>query len=77
MQIRRDENEKITIAGIVLVMMFLFGSIGFAFQQVNLMKIGLHTDESTINPYSYVFGYPGLDTVNLVYDNLFHSVGRK
>ena len=33
--------KKIKIVGIVLMMMFLFGSIGFAFQQVNLMKIGL------------------------------------
>ncbi|WP_432664536.1 ABC transporter substrate-binding protein [Wukongibacter baidiensis] len=35
------------------------------------LKIGLHSDESTLTPYSYVTGSPGHDLMNLVYDCLF------
>ncbi|WP_096186260.1 ABC transporter substrate-binding protein [Evansella halocellulosilytica] len=39
--------------------------------EVERLRVGITTDESTLNPYTYVTGYPGLDMINLLYDNLF------
>lgn len=36
------------------------------------IRLAISADERTLNPYTYNTGYPGLDLVNLVYDNLFH-----
>lgn len=44
----------------------------FAEPNVKELKIGITKDENTLTPYTYVTGYPGLDMVNLLYDNLFH-----
>lgn len=38
---------------------------------VESLKVGITKDENGLNPYTYVTGYPGLDLVNLLYDNLF------
>jgi peptide/nickel transport system substrate-binding protein len=35
------------------------------------LKVGITKDENGLNPYTYVTGYPGLDLMNLLYDNLF------
>lgn len=39
---------------------------------VDSLKVGITKDENALNPYTYVTGYPGLDLMNLLYDNLFH-----
>ncbi len=35
------------------------------------LRIGMHTEEGGITPYSYVTGYPGLPMVRMIYDTLF------
>lgn len=35
------------------------------------IRLAISADERTLTPYTYNTGYPGLDLVNLVYDNLF------
>ncbi|MBA9029029.1 ABC transporter substrate-binding protein [Peribacillus huizhouensis] len=35
------------------------------------LRVGITKDENGLNPYTYVTGYPGLDLMNLLYDNLF------
>jgi peptide/nickel transport system substrate-binding protein len=35
------------------------------------LTVALHTDETTITPYSYVRGYPGYNLLLFVYDTLF------
>lgn len=40
-------------------------------EKVNSLKVGITKDENSLNPYTYVTGYPGLDMINLLYDNLF------
>ncbi|MCA1321460.1 ABC transporter substrate-binding protein [Bacillus tianshenii] len=39
--------------------------------ETQTLKVGITKDENGLNPYTYVTGYPGLDLVNLLYDNLF------
>ncbi|WP_282139096.1 ABC transporter substrate-binding protein [Rossellomorea aquimaris] len=43
----------------------------FADQKTKSLKVGITKDENGLNPYTYVTGYPGLDLVNLLYDNMF------
>jgi ABC-type transport system substrate-binding protein len=35
------------------------------------LRMAILVDESTLNPYTYVLGYPGWNMLNLVYDTLF------
>ena len=35
------------------------------------LRMAILSDESTLNPYTYVLGYPGWNMLNLVYDTLF------
>ncbi|WLD92022.1 ABC transporter substrate-binding protein [Alkalihalobacillus sp. AL-G] len=39
--------------------------------QVKSIKIAISKDESTLTPYTYITGYPGLELVHLLYDTLF------
>ncbi|MBS4021764.1 MAG: hypothetical protein KGZ79_05020 [Dethiobacter sp.] len=57
---------------VILAVVFL-SSIVFAApqQQVDLLRVGVHNDENTLTPYTYVTGSPGLEMVYLVYDALF------
>lgn len=57
--------------GLLLVLIFSGISPAFAEVQTQSLKIGITKDENALNPYTYVTGYPGLDLVNLLYDNLF------
>lgn len=38
---------------------------------VEKLSVGITKDENSLNPYTYITGYPGLDLVSLLYDNLF------
>ena len=40
-------------------------------QSVERLRIGVTSDESTINPYTYVTGYPGWNLLLLQYDTLY------
>ncbi|OZU89113.1 peptide ABC transporter substrate-binding protein [Virgibacillus indicus] len=40
-------------------------------QTVEQLRVGISSDENTLNPYTYVTGSPGLDLVHLMYDTLF------
>lgn len=57
----------------LLVVLFTFTLLlpVLAESQVKVLKVGITKDENTLTPYTYVTGYPGLDLVNLLYDNLF------
>ena len=35
------------------------------------LRLAIHTDESTLSPYTYVFGYPGYYALKFIYDSLF------
>lgn len=48
----------------------LVGS-GVAAQEVELLRMGITGDESTLNPYSYVTGNPGWNMLLLQYDTLY------
>jgi peptide/nickel transport system substrate-binding protein len=63
-------KKAISIIGIITVLLLSTVTSAVA-EQVQSLKIAITKDESSINPYTYVTGYPGLDMVNLLYDNLF------
>jgi peptide/nickel transport system substrate-binding protein len=56
----------------ILILIFSSFSVASAEPAVQQLKVGISKDENGLNPYTYVTGYPGLDLVNLLYDNLFH-----
>jgi peptide/nickel transport system substrate-binding protein len=56
----------------ILILIFSSLSVASAEPTVQQLKVGISKDENGLNPYTYVTGYPGLDLVNLLYDNLFH-----
>ena len=35
------------------------------------LRLAIHTDESTLTPFTYVFGYPGYYALKFIYDSLF------
>ncbi|MEN9222458.1 MAG: ABC transporter substrate-binding protein, partial [Thermostichus sp. BF3_bins_97] len=41
------------------------------FAQSPELRIAINRDESTLQPYTYVTGYPGWNLLNLIYDTLF------
>ena len=43
-----------------------------AVNQIDLLKIGTTSDESSWNPYTYVSGYPGWSFLLMQYDSLMH-----
>ena len=57
---------------ILIISIFVFSSAGISFakSEIESLKIGILGDESTLNPYTYQTGYPGLDLVSLLYDTL-------
>jgi peptide/nickel transport system substrate-binding protein len=57
---------------LILALIFSSFSVVTAEPSVQSLKVGISKDENGLNPYTYVTGYPGLDLVNLLYDNLFH-----
>ncbi|MED4017700.1 ABC transporter substrate-binding protein [Sutcliffiella cohnii] len=60
------------IVGLLIILLFIPTlQSTIAAEQVKSLKVGITKDENTLNPYTYVTGYPGLDLVNLLYDNLF------
>lgn len=60
------------LISLIIITLFVFSSAGnsFAKSEVESLKIGILSDESTLNPYTYQTGYPGLDLVSLLYDTL-------
>lgn len=65
--------KKVFISSLfILALIFSNFSLVSAEPSVQTLKIGISKDENGLNPYTYVTGYPGLDLVNLLYDNLFH-----
>ncbi|WP_342431146.1 ABC transporter substrate-binding protein [Neobacillus sp. FSL H8-0543] len=57
----------------LLIFALLFSNLSMVSAEtiVPSLKIGITKDENGLNPYTYVTGYPGLDLMNLLYDNLF------
>ncbi|MFD1020204.1 ABC transporter substrate-binding protein [Thalassobacillus hwangdonensis] len=54
------------------VLLMLTGWSSFPVQaNGDQLRLGISSDESTMNPYTYITGSPGLDLVSLMYDNLF------
>ncbi len=63
---------KARYLGLLLIIIFFLTSTVFAAPgQVELLRVGVHNDENTLTPYTYVTGTPGLEMVNLIYDPLF------
>lgn len=63
--------RKFLLIGLVFIFLLSNAAPSFAKSDVNSLKIGILGDESTLNPYTYLTGYPGLDLVSLLYDTLF------
>ena len=65
-----------TIA-LVIAALLIFAGVMLAQQdsetEVNResLIIAIHTDESTLTPFTYVRGYPGIEVMRLIYDSLF------
>lgn len=60
------------ISFILFAVILVFTSIpNYAKANVEQLRVGITKDESTLNPYTYITGNPGLDLVSLMYDNLF------
>ncbi|QOR64588.1 ABC transporter substrate-binding protein [Cytobacillus suaedae] len=64
---------KKSYLGLFLIMILLLSNLSAvsAAGTVESLKVGITKSENGLNPYTYVTGYPGLDLVNLLYDNLF------
>jgi peptide/nickel transport system substrate-binding protein len=64
--------KKYWLSGLLIfALIFSNLSVISAETTVPSLKIGITKDENGLNPYTYVTGYPGLDLMNLLYDNLF------
>ena len=63
--------RKFLLMGLVFIFLVSNAAPSFAQTDVQSLKIGIIGDESTLNPYTYNTGYPGLDLVSLLYDTLF------
>lgn len=63
------------ISFILAVLLIVTGAAGVSGtgneEQVGEIKVAIHTDESTLTPFTYVRGYPGLEVMRLIYDSLF------
>lgn len=55
---------------IVFTVLFSLFLVTFA-QETDQVRIGITEDESTLNPYTYVTGYPGWNMLFLQYDSLY------
>lgn len=64
------KKPLVSLTVTLLLVISIFTS-AFAEVETQTLKIGIKQDENGLNPYTYVTGYPGLDLVNLLYDNLF------
>ena len=57
---------------VFLILSFVFAlSVFVNAQEAERVRIGITGDESTINPYTYVTGYPGWNMLLLQYDSLY------
>jgi len=56
---------------VILLLLILITSSVISAQSVERLRIGVTSDESTINPYTYVTGYPGWNLLLLQYDTLY------
>jgi len=56
---------------LVLCILVFASSIFVNAQDIERFRIALIADESTINPYTYVTGYPGWNMLTLQYDTLY------
>ncbi|WP_045519376.1 ABC transporter substrate-binding protein [Neobacillus niacini] len=64
--------KKYLLSGLLIfALLFSNYSSVSADTTVASLKVGITKDENGLNPYTYVTGYPGLDLMNLLYDNLF------
>lgn len=61
---------KRAMASVVLVVLLL-SLVPAHVEAAGSLRVGLHTDESTLTPYSYVSGEPGYNLLLFVYDTLF------
>ncbi|WP_409254057.1 ABC transporter substrate-binding protein [Bacillus sp. SCS-153A] len=64
-------KKPLFLIAVALLLVISSLTPAFAEPQTKSLKVGIAKDESGLNPYTYVTGYPGLDLVNLLYDNLF------
>ncbi|MGL5328884.1 MAG: ABC transporter substrate-binding protein [Peptostreptococcaceae bacterium] len=56
---------------LAIVMVFALAKpLSFANEE-SKVSIGIHKEQSTLTPYTYVSGAPGFDVMNLVFDKLF------
>ncbi|MGY4707453.1 ABC transporter substrate-binding protein [Candidatus Bipolaricaulota sp. J31] len=51
----------------IAVLLVSAGTVGAA----GTLRLAIHTDESTLTPFTYVFGYPGYYALKFIYDSLF------
>lgn len=64
--------KKLRIALLFLVLVIVFSIVTNA-QEASRLRIALTGDESTLNPYTYVTGYPGWNMLTLQYDTLYQT----
>ena len=65
MQLRR-----LCLLVVILIFVFTISLVTTA-QDTERLRVALTADESTINPYTYVSGYPGWNLLSLQYDTLY------
>ena len=61
--------RKVRLVIVLCTFVFAFSIVTQA--QTERFRIALTGDESTINPYTYVTGYPGWNMLTLQYDTLY------
>lgn len=64
------KSKKVFSLLLSFILIITMTTLSFA-EVKDQLKVGSHSDESTLTPYSYVTGSPGHDLVNLIYDSLF------
>ncbi|GAA0330790.1 ABC transporter substrate-binding protein [Bacillus carboniphilus] len=64
-------GKKFVSLLIFLLVFNLFSGFATAEQHPKTLRIAINSDESTLTPYTYQTGYPGLELVHLLYDTLF------
>lgn len=65
------KGNRVMIVAITFALLVSMAFPAWGAESVKELKLGIGKDESTLNPYTYITGSPGLDLVNLVYDTLF------
>src|SRR5687768_13941411 len=62
--------RKLCLLMVTLFLVFTISLVTTA-QDTERLRVALTADESTINPYTYVSGYPGWNLLSLQYDTLY------